>query len=1117
MNLNRIGRSYFNVEMVKGIMRCNFHALQFVLPICAMLVLSNGSVLAQATLGSAAVGGTVRDTKGSIVPDATVVLTDTARGFPRETKTDSAGLFQFPSVTPSHYDLRVNKESFQTFEMTDILVELGDSKSLDVVLPVGTVSSTVSVVADKATALDTGSNAIGNVITARTIGNLPLNTQDFLQLTLLAGGAQVPAGASNNTGQIGHADRAVILAGNGSASTAYTINGIATRGSRLGESALNISTADIDQFKVQESFFMPDQGPDPGIVNVTTKAGTNGLHGEAYEFLKNDYLDAVNYFATLPQELKRNQFGAAVGGPIRKNKMWFFVNYEGTRQVATGVASAVTPTAAEFDGDFSALLPTTVVYDPTTYSPITKQRKPFPGNKISPNQINPVAKALLAYYLPGSTTTTNGKNFEANPKSTYDDDQFGIRIDAALTANQFIFGQYIHQNDPVVNPGTFPDSGTLYANQNQLFVVQHTWTIRPTFINALRFGAVRLLALQTNQASSLGNIADKVGVPNTFDGRGVPAVRLTGYTGFGNAGGDIGNIDNNYQLDDNATYVRGVHSYQFGAGIRYMRDWQQNGTAQANSTLTFLPQFTAQLVPATGVAQKNTGNAFADFLLGDVSQAGNGGLPMIQYRFTQFLPYFADTWKISPTVTVNYGIGWFLATTPNPQGIYQGWVHSFDYNTQLVTYHALGQVSSEIVPTPLNHFTPRLGVAWNPASLPNTVIRAAFGTYFIDQAVIESQYGVFAPPFSQNTTLVNANNAPQPVYALGKNIFTPHVYPPLTPAFPSQLKAAGGSTIFILNPHARTPYVNQWDFSIQQALTRRDVVEATYLGNSGHKLLNHYDPAACTPTAQLQCIPSTNPYPNYTSLLTSSFDGNSNYNGLIVKYRHITSNGLTLDADYTYSKAMSDASSRGGLQGNQIATCRRCDYGPTSFTQKHRFVLSYVYELPFGRGNIFGAKMPTAIDLLAGGWVLTGIATFQSGVPISLTSANTTGVVSTVIRPNQVCNGTDHNLQNHLRTNGYKWFNTACYPTPAVGYFGNSGFDPITGPGSADWDVGAQKLFPIPVGSQTNLQLRIEAFNVLNHPRFGQPNSVSSTPATYGIITSADSPRVFQLTGKITF
>ena len=1084
------------------------------------IFLLNGTLAAhlwaQATLGSAAVSGSVRDGSGAAIPDAMVRLVETGRDLARDTTTNEAGSYLFPTVSAGIYSIEVSKAAFETYQLKDIRVDVGQRATVEVVLKLGSVSSVVSVSAGERVLLATESNALGTVVDSARVESLPLNGRDFLQLALISGGANTLTGNSNNIGQqVGHPDRGVILAGNMPQTTGYLIDGIATRGGRLGESAVNVSIAAVDQFKVQHSFFMPDQGPNPGLVNVTTKGGGNQIHGQAFEFVRNDIFDARNFFATAKDDLKRNQFGGAVGGPIRKDKLWFYGYYEGLRQIDTVTSNAYTPTTAMFGGDFSAL--GHPIYDPSTYDPQTGARQPFAGGIIPASRIDSVSKNLLKYYLPGSTLAQHPSNLFGNPKNTLDDDQFGVRIDYAISQSHMLFGQYIHQNSPASTGGLFPLSGTLFPNSSDLIMLQHTWTIRPTLINTFRAGFVRNVALDGNQGAGVGHILGGIGITNTFDDRGVSGINLTGYAGFGHAAGDLGNLDNNYQIDDGVNYVRGRHNLQFGGSIRYRRTWQQNANAGALGTITFQPLLTAQVTTnAQGqtTPQANTGDSFADFLLGYPVSATMNGLPRLPYRFTQYMPYVADTWKVTRSLTLNYGLMWFLPTIPNPQKWARDYVHSFDPTSGLLTYAALGQVNPQILKFDAKYLAPRFGLAWSPSMLRNTVIRAGAGIYYADSALIEMQFGMVAPPFSNTLAITQAQNNPSPQYQLGQNVFPLLSLPPLSPNFAASLPS--GTNAFLLNPNSRMPYISQWNVSIQRTLGNNDLVEVNYLGASGHRLQNRYDSDQCLPTVTLFCNAATKPYARYAGLLTADFNGNSSYEGLIAKYEHRLTAGVNLRIEYTFAKALTDGWESGGSTQSQIADCRACDKGATSFDIRHRAVVSAIYDLPFGRNRMFGRNLAPALDILAGGWTVTAISTFATGTPVFLSAPATTASLNITHRPNRICDGNDSNLLGNLRTNGFVAFNTSCFATPATGYFGNAGRDVIYGPGTDNWDLGFQKFFRLH-SEQRRIEFRAEMFNAFNHAQFGLPNGNSGAGANFGRVASASSPRLMQMGMKLLF
>ncbi len=1070
-------------------------------------------LFSQTTLGNAALNGTVTDTSGSPIIGAAISLTDTARGQVRETQSNDAGRYVFPTIPAGTYTLRVTKDGFNTFERTQFVVEVGQLATIDAPLQVGQVNTVMTVSGERGIVVETESNTIGTVVDSARVDALPLNGRNFLQLALLSAGANDATGRADVAGQTGHAGRQVIVAGNMGGATGYIINGIAVRGGRLGELSLGLSVAAVDQFKIQQSFFMPDQGPNPGLVNVTTKGGTNQLHGQAFWFVRNKAFDARNYFAATPEDLKRNQYGFAVGGALKKDRLWFFGNFEGLREITAFSAGAYVPTRAMFAGNFQEV--PEIIYDPATYNATTGLRTPFPNQTIPDNRINAVSKRLLQYYLPGSSVAVRPRNLEGNPRNTLDDDQYGIRVDYAINTRQSLFGHWVSQDSPAVQGALMPYAGAFYPNQSQLAMAQHTWTLSPSLVNTWRAGFSRNIALFSNEGRQLGPVLNDA-IRNTLDPRGVLGVSFQEYGGFGRASGDLGNLDNNYQMDDSMSWNRGRHNFQFGASIRYRRTWQQNANAGAVGTVGFQRTFTTQLQrDAQGrlSPNRNTGNSFADFLLGDATNGSVRGLPMLPYRFGQVMPYFQDTWKVTRDLTLNYGISYFYAQVPNPQGFARQIPHGFDEATGLLRFAALGQVDPRVVSRDTNNWTPRFGFAWQPRFLPRTVFRGGAGLYYSDTRLIELQFAMVGPPFNDSVDLVTDLTNPTPNWVLGQNIFPPQPQSPLNENYAANLRNVAP---FIVNPKGRDPYMQQWNFSVQHSLNDKALVELAYLGASSHALQNRYDFDQCRLTVGLRCDPATRPYLNYTSLLRADFNGNSSYNALLTKFQMRLVSGLNLNVEYTWAKALNDSWEGSASTNAQITQCRRCDKGYASFDVRHRAVVSGIYDVPFGKGRSFGSSLPTAADILAGGWTLTAISIFQTGVPFDITSPATTGSAFISHLSNRSCDGTDASRADNLRNNGGLYFNTSCFATPATGFFGNSARAPLHGPGLQNWDVGIQKHFRVPITEQMKLQFRAEMFNAFNHAQFGNPNGNTGSPLI-GLISSARQPRRVQFALKLMF
>ena len=1075
--------------------------------LCVAALLASSTLWGQGVSGSASVAGVVTDETGAVIPGASVALINVERGSEQQVSTNEVGNYAYPDITPGIYTVRVSSAGFATQEVTDLEVQVGQRAAVNVELAVGQVTDVVTVEA-AAVLLETESNAIGTVVDSERVNELPLNGRNFLELALLAGGTAPSEGRASFQGQIGHQGRFVVIGGVKAANNSYTINGIQVRGARGGELAANVSIANVDQFKVQSSFFMPDQGPNPAMVNITTPGGGNEFHGEAFEFLRNTKLDARNFFAPGPEELKRNQYGFAVGGPIVRDKMWFRTGYEGMRERVAFSRGVFTPTQAMFGGDFSE--DPFVIHDPLTLDRDTGTRQPFENQTIPKSRFNSVSENLLQYYLPGSSFRARPSNLFVHPRNTVDNDQFNVRVDTQLTQKQSLFSQYIWSDNSAVRPGAFPLSGAFYPNQFAMWMAQHTYTISPKLVSTIRLGVSRNQALFSNEAREVGDILTPLGITGTFDTRGVFAQRIQGFTGFGRSNGDLGNIDNNYQFDPAVSYITGNHQYRFGASIRYRRTWQQNANAGAHGSLIYNRVFTAQLTTnAAGdlVANgRNSGNAFADYLLGTPDRGSTRGLPMLQYRHTQFSPYLQDTWKVRRNLTLNLGVSWFKDTIPNPRGRAADYPHGFDPATGLLEFAVLGQVDPRVIEPDSDNIAPRVGVAWQ---LDNkTVVRAGAGAYFSDMQLIELQFAAVGPPFTNSVDAINTGKL-LPEYIPGVNIFPVIPLPPIDENFARNLPA--GITPFTLQEEGRTPYVQQWNFSIQRTLSDNDLLELSYLGNSGHRQQNRYDNNQCRVGSDLRCDRATRPYLQYRAILQSDFNANSSYNALVARYHHRMSHGLDLRVEYTFSKALYDGWELGGATNNQIATNRALDKGPTSFNVKHRGVISALWELPFGRGRALGSDMPRGLDYAVGGWTVTTIGTFSNGLPIFITVPNRTGSPFVGHRPNRTCSGVldSANLRSNLQ-----FIDTSCFQNTERGFFGNSDRAPISGPGLNNFAFGIQKQFP--VAESQYVQLRVEMFNAFNHAQFRNPNG-SVANRNFGLVSSARAPRIIQMGLKFVF
>ena len=1080
------------------------------------------SLFAQST--SAAVEGTVEDSSGAAIRDCDVTLVNTETGARAGTRTDDAGLYVFPTVLPGVYSLKFSKEGFKSHAVTEFRVTVSQRVTQSVVLEVGVISESVIVEAyGSVPLLEPTSNEVGTLIDQVDVRELPLNGRDFLQLGMLSGAAQDSGTTVSDflTLQVGHPDRAIIINGNEQDMTGFLINGMSTAGSRLGQSSLNLSVAAIDQFKIREGFFLPSEGPnDAGEVSLVTKAGTNQIHGEAFEFVRNNAFDASNYFESHAAPFHRNQFGVAVGGPILKNRLFFFGHYEGRRQILSSTVKATVPSTKMFGGDFSELLslPTPVqIYDPATFDSTTGQRQPFSGNIIPPDRINPMATTLLTYYLPGPSY--GPQNVVGNPRTTDNYDQFGGRVDLNLSRRNALFGQYVHENSPSFDAGLFPLSGYGYPLNTNVVMVQMTTTLTQHLVNEVRLGWVRPEVFYAGEKEA--GIQDKIGFTGTADQNGIPGIFLDQFNisgsstnaSFGRNQGLIGNIDNQYQMHEGLHYIRGKHEISLGADLNYVRTVQESSNFYSRGGVWFSSIFTAQLAmnesgqlsPVPG-----TGNSFADFLLGMPKTGSVTSMPRTHFRWTEFVPYVEDTWRVRSGVTLNLGLGWNLSTPPNAVGHDSAYPHAFDFKTGQVEFAALGQVSPEVYKIDLNNFAPRVGIAWQPRFWSGTLIRAGVGIYYPAENALYELFAITAPGVAIVQSLTNDPSQPMPTYVLGQNVFPPVSQTPITPDFEKNIHGV----LFALDKNLRTPYVQQWNLAIQHSLTPNTLAELDYIGSQSRKLPLRWNADDCSVADSLICDQSVRPYPQFPYLYEAADAGTGSYNAFVAKFQRQFNRGLSFVANYTWSKVLSNTEQGGAPVGlNQRGVCLSCDKGMAGFNVPQRLVVSGVWDLPLGRGKAYASGISSAWNHVLGAWTLNTIATFSDGNPFTVLAATSTTMdPMTNFRANRLCDGRSSLQNKDVRSNGQYWFDPTCFAAPAANYFGDSGTNIITGPGVNNWDIGIGKF--IPVHESVNLQFRTELFNAFNHAQFQNPDS-TMTDTNFGRITTARPARELQLSLKL--
>ena len=1061
-----------------------------------LLLIPFSSNRAKAQSVNSSIQGTVQDSSGAILPGTQVTLTNTGTGVLLKSMSDAAGNYSFPSVRPGVYSLEFVKPSFAKYTIAHFDVIVGQHATENATLGVASAAQTVTVNAQGlANLLQPESNDLGNVIAPQSVSQLPLNGRNYLQLGLLSGATQSNSGAAAGAvGQTGHPGMSINIAGNEPDFTMYLVNGIQTFGSRSGNTSLNLSVGAIDQFEVHYGFFMPDLGPNPGIVDVITKSGSNKFHGEAYEYVRNNQMEARNYFSSVaPGPYHQNQFGADLGGPILRSKLFFFGNYEGYRQVQSAFVGAYTPTAAMFNGDFSGL--STPVYNPFSVDPSTGQRQPFAGNVIPSSMINPVSQKLLKYYLPGSSLGQKPNNVGGTPRTTLDSDQVTSRFDGNFNERNQIFGQFSWLNSPQSAPGLFPLQGVSHPLDTELIAMGWTDTLGSTKVNELRLGWVRDSVYQEGVAKA--GIQGQLGITGTGDPDGVPGIGMTGYSGFGTSTGLLGDIDNVYQIHDSFSWLRGKHQIKFGADLNYTRSRQSSANATARGSLSFTNEFSSQITRNADGSYSvvpGTGNAFADFLLGVPTNGEAKAMPKTHFRWTTFAPYVQDTWKVRPHLTANIALAWFANTPPNPSGPDKNLIHGFDFNTGEEIFAALGQMNPEVFNMTWTNYAPRVGLSWQPRFSPKTVVRSGWGMYYTTQMALNEQYAVVSQIISVNNSI--ANSEPTPTYLLGVNTFPAVTIGKITA---DQIPTIKGP-IQYLAMHQRSPYVEQWNLDVEHTFGKPYLLDVAYIGNQAHHLAMQWNPIDCSAPDTLQCSNSNNPFwPRYPYMQEVGSVAQASYNALQVKFQRQFSGGFSLLANYTWAKTLTNAQEGSIGNLNQRRTCFKCDIGMSTSNVPQSVVVSAVWDIPLGRNKRFGSNMNRWLDAVIGGWNTDVISAFQKGNPFTVTAPNFTAWSADQVRANRLCNGRRELQNKDLRTNGLLWIQRSCFAQPPTGYFGNSGFDILTGPGIDNWDLGVHKTFTI--HEETRLDVRGEFFNALNHTQFANPDS-GVADARFGQVTS---------------
>jgi hypothetical protein len=1039
--------------------------------------------------------GVVADRSGATIPGAAVTAKNLETGFTKEAKTDSTGTFEVLGLPIGPYTVTVSMQGFKTWSVANMVLAVGQRSRLSPVLEVGDISERVSVQADSEQ-LQTENASVDTVVQQKQIRDLPLNGRNAIQLVSLAPGMQYTGQAG---GQFG-AERGSTVQGVGvqSGQTQFTLDGFNSNGG-MDEGAVGIPSVDaIAEFNVKASGFSAEYGRNPLQVLLVTKAGTNSYHGTVWEFARNSAFAATNHFAVTKPKLIQNQFGAAGGGRILRDRTFFFGSFEALRIRQDQIFNNTVPTGAMMKGDFSAVA--TPIIDPLT-------GVKFAGNQIPASRIDSAATFFMPYIQ--QANGADGR-YHANAPTKTDSSSATVRIDHSITDKQHIYGRWIRYNSPQLFYGYSPSYFETNTTTQNSFGVNYLYTITPRTIFTISVGRQGSNNTFISPQAGVTNLTEQAGIqgfstPGRESAIGLPTASISGYTGFGHLWGVNGRLwSHSWNGKTSVNLLRGKHLIDIGYEYDNRSVYGAHASFAASGNFSFNGQY--------------TGNGFADYLLGYTSAAARDYplAPFGQQRAPYSAWFVEDTYKVSSTLTLDLGLRydrWFakralygnaatfdptlgkviagvdqdgnVNLTAQPEAKYLAastaalWVPANKVNIPSGLYQGNGFVS------------PRVGFAWRPS--------------FTNDLVIRGSYGIFASSFQGNIA--------------ASSIVGPPYWGYETPSYSARSLQKWQTAFSAIPTDFATPGVaapawnvgaqktHEWNVAIQQALPFQSSFTLSYVGNhiadgiSGQS----YDDVPAGNYADLQ---AARPYPQLSGIVLYQNMGKSWYNGLQAKLERRFSNGLSYTASYAFSKLMVD----------NLASCIYCNVQPftpdgynrgrSSNDHRHILTVNTVYEVPFGRGKKYGTDINRLLDAGIGGWEITGIYSFVSGAPLTFDVPGATLGNGYDTRPNLVGSLTAPNK------GAAGWFNASALAAPASYAYGNSGMGILDAPAFRGLDMALLKNFHIT--EPTYFQFRWEVFNVPNVTNLDAPNT-SIGQSTTGQIFSAQAARQMQLGLKLIF
>ena len=1068
------------------------------------LVVPTSRSLAQYNLGT--ITGRVTDAADAIIPGCDVQIKNLDTAVARTIQANADGLYTEAGLPPGNYQVSATHPGFKQQEITVVLA-VSQSLVVDIHMTVGLVTETVTATASGgAVALQKDDHAISQLLDQTQISSLPVEGRNFLGLVTTAPGVQSAATVNlqGSGAYFGTLPNELVVSGQMEGGTSYLQDGVSNI-NFLTQSANILPDMDAIQSVDIETNGMAAKFDRPAIVNVVTKSGTNSFHGTLYDYLQNDDLDANNWvndaFGIPKGPHRYNQFGGTIGGPIRRDKLFFFFNYEGQRELDSSPYVGRVPTDAERAGDFSAWLTgvpvslgtvqKTTIYDPNTYNPIAGTAQPFPGNIIPGDRLSAFALQYQKFYPEPTTCSASpcnviadtGDNYTTTLRNTNNLDQYLGKVDYTISPKDTLFGDYQYANAPIVQPSYVPNLfGALYIRKSANSVIEENHVFSSALLNTLRIGYNRSNYFYTQLGVGAENWVQQFGIKNlnpTIQQNSPPGVSVSQLGSLGNIFAPQGAIENRFQYADEVNYTHGHHSIDAG-GELIRNQFDGNWVLENSGDFSFNGQFTSNY-QLTSAYQNGIG--IADFMLGlPNTAAGGNGNTTAAFRKWDIVAYVQDNWRVRPNLVVNLGVRYLYDGPPIDKN-----GHAAVFN--LPTDKA---IPGSWNPNPKD-FAPRVGFALTLD--PHTVLRGGFGMFYYTPAYNMLQFLMANPPNFVSVSNTYTFTQPTPVSSL---------FPPFVPATILQPFAVAKSM--------PTPYTEQYNLNLERQLTHNILVSLAYVGDQGRHQSNRMNPnqAALSPDpTDITPIQTRRPYPLIGDVLAQYNVGSSNYNGLQAKAQKTFSDGLAFLVSYTWSRTFDISDCDCTEYANYFDPKR--DYGPAGFDQPRIISFSYVYALPFGTGKPYLADSNFVERSLVSGWQINGITSFSSGIPFSVDAPDFSDTGAHADYADSTCNGTLPSNRSY-----FHWFNTSCYTAPLPGTVGDAPKNPLRQQAFRKWDFSLFRNFGL--GESRSLQFRAEAFNIFNQHTFILTGpAVTTTDANFGGMGASAAARTMQLALKLIF